>query len=285
MPFGLRIAGNTFQRMMDRILAGLSFVFCYLDDIIIASRDEQEHLEHLREDFSRLREAGLVINAEKCVFTATAVEFLGHKVSAAGVEPLRSHVQAVLAHPEPTNISKLQAFLGTVHFYRCFLPAAARTLKPLTDMLVGGPKGTEPVSLAEPQRAAFVAAKNALAAATCLAHPSQGFRLSLMVDASADHIGGALQQRRRPADPWQPLGFFSRKLDNTQDKYSASTGSCWPASRPSAISGLCWKVGGSRCTQTTSRSPPPFTGRLSRGPPSSAASWHTSPSSRAISST
>jgi hypothetical protein len=87
--------------MMDCILAGLSFVFCYLDDIIIASREEQEHL---REVFSRLREAGLVINAEKCVFAATAVEFLGHKVSAAGVEPLRSHMQAVLAHPEPTNI-------------------------------------------------------------------------------------------------------------------------------------------------------------------------------------
>ncbi|MFN9908355.1 MAG: reverse transcriptase family protein, partial [bacterium] len=115
MPFRLRNAGNTFQRMMDRILAGLSFVFCYLDDIIIASRDEQEHLEHLREVFSRLREAGLVINAEKCVFAATAVEFLGHKVSAAGVEPLRSHVQAVLAHPEPTNIGELQAFLGTVN--------------------------------------------------------------------------------------------------------------------------------------------------------------------------
>jgi hypothetical protein len=88
--------------------------------------------------------------------------------SSTGVEPLRSHVQAVLAHPEPTNISELQAFLGTVNFYRRFLPAGARTLKPLTDLLVGGPKGTEPVSLAEPQRAAFVAAKNALAAVTCL---------------------------------------------------------------------------------------------------------------------
>ena len=63
-----------------------------------------EHLEHLREVFSRLHEAGLVIDAEKCVFAATAVEFLGHKVSAAGVEPLRSHVQAVLAHPEPTRL-------------------------------------------------------------------------------------------------------------------------------------------------------------------------------------
>ncbi len=211
MLFGLRNAANTFQQMMDRILTGLSFVFCYLDDIIIASRDEQEHLEHLREVFSRLREAGLVINAEKCVFAATAVEFLGHKVSAAGVEPLHSHVQAVLAHPEPTNISELQAFLGNVNFYRRFLPAAARTLKPLTDLLIGGPKGTEPVSLAEPQPAAFLAAKDALAAATCLAHPSQGFQLSLMMDAFADHIGGSLQQRRRPADPVAAARVFLKE--------------------------------------------------------------------------
>jgi cleavage and polyadenylation specificity factor subunit 1 len=85
MPFGLRNAGNTFQRMIDRILAGLSFVYCYLDDIIIASRDQQEHLEHLREVFYRLRDAGLVINAEKCVFAETTIKFLGHKVSAAGI--------------------------------------------------------------------------------------------------------------------------------------------------------------------------------------------------------
>jgi hypothetical protein len=76
-----------------------------------------------------------------------------------------------------------------------------------------------------------VAAKDALATATCLAHPSQGFQLSLMVDASADHIGGTLQQRRRPADPWQPLGFFSRKLDSTQDKYFRELLACFQAIR------------------------------------------------------
>ncbi len=147
------------------------------------------------------------------MFAETAVKFLGHKVLAAGVEPLRSNMQAVLAHPEPTNISELQAFLGTVNFYRWFLPGGARILKPLTDLLISGHKGTEPVSLADPQRAAFVAAKDTLAVATCLAHPSQRFQLSLMVYASADHIGSAMQQRRRPANPWQPLGFFSRKLE------------------------------------------------------------------------
>ena len=70
------------------------------------------------------------------------------------------------------------------------------------------------VRLDDRQRAAFVAAKQALASATHLAHPSQGFQLSL-------HIGGALHQWQHTAAPWQPLGFFSRKLDSTQIKYSA----------------------------------------------------------------
>jgi hypothetical protein len=67
MRFGLHMAGNLFQRLMDRILAGLPFFFCYLDDIIIASRIKHEHLEHLRAVFTRLRDAGLVINTEKCI--------------------------------------------------------------------------------------------------------------------------------------------------------------------------------------------------------------------------
>jgi len=233
LPFGLRNAGISFQQMMDRILAGLPFVFCFLHDIIIASMEEQEHLEHLRMVFSRLREAGLVINAVKCVFAAATVEFLGNKVSAAGAEPLRNHVQAVLAHPEPTTISELQAFLGTVNFYCRFLPTAAPILRSLTDLLIGGRKGTEPVSLTNLQRVAFVVAKEALAAATHLAHPSQGFQLSLTVDTSAEHISGALQQRWHKAAPWQPLGFFSRKLDSTQVKYSAFDRELLACSRPS----------------------------------------------------
>jgi len=142
-------------------------------------------------------------------FCRRHVEFLGPKLSAASTEPLRSHVQAVLTHPETTTIRKLQAFLGTVNFYRGFLPAASkpagsRILKPLTDLLISGSKGTAPISPHDPQRVAFVAAKQALAAAAHLAHPTQGFQLSLTVDASAEHICGALQQRRHEAAPWHP---------------------------------------------------------------------------------
>jgi cleavage and polyadenylation specificity factor subunit 1 len=83
MTFGLRNAGNIFQRQMDRILSSLDFVFAYLDDVIVASRSDTEHLLHLCLLFQRLQDAGLVINREKCVFGVAAVEFLGHHVSAA----------------------------------------------------------------------------------------------------------------------------------------------------------------------------------------------------------
>jgi hypothetical protein len=90
MTFGLRNAGNTFQRQMDRLLAGLEFIFGYLDDIIIGSCSAAEHARHLQALFQRLQTAGLVINQEKCIFGVTEVEFFGHHVTADGVTPIAS---------------------------------------------------------------------------------------------------------------------------------------------------------------------------------------------------
>jgi hypothetical protein len=144
----------------------------------------------------------------------------------------------------------------------------------------------EPVSLADPQRATFVAAKDALAAATCLAHPSQGFQLSLMVDASADHISGALQQRRRPVDPWQQrLGFSSRKLDSAQVKYSAFDRELLACFQ--AIPHFHFMLEGRQFTLFTDNKPLTTTVRRSTEP-WTAKQCHQlaiSPSSRAISST
>jgi cleavage and polyadenylation specificity factor subunit 1 len=126
MAFGLCNAGKTFQRRMDRILSGLDFVFAYLDNVIVASRSETEHLHHLHLLFQRLQDAGLVINREKCVFGAAAVEFLGYHVSAAGTAPIASNVVAIQRHPQPTTVKELHGFLGVVNFYRRFVPSAAK---------------------------------------------------------------------------------------------------------------------------------------------------------------
>ncbi len=146
---------------------------------------------------------------------------MGHHVSAAGVSPIASRVAAINNHPRPTTVKELQGFLGVINFYRRFIPAAAHILKPLTDQLKGGPKLAASIPWTEAMQTVFAAAKAALAGCVKLIHPLPGAEISLLVDASADHIGAALQQRPHPAAPWKPLGFFSRKLDAALVKYSA----------------------------------------------------------------
>ena len=105
MAFGLRNAGSSFQRMMDRVICGLAFVFCYLDDLRVASRSREEHITHLWIFFQWLQQFGLVINLEKCTFHVKEIEFLGHEsVSARGTLPLSSNVEAVQHFPEPATV-------------------------------------------------------------------------------------------------------------------------------------------------------------------------------------
>jgi hypothetical protein len=115
-------------------------------------------------------------------------------------------------------VKELQGFLGVINFYPRFIPAATHILKPLTDQLKGAPKPAASIPWMEAMQAAFAAAK---AACVRLIHPLPGAKISLLVDASADHIGTALQHRAHPAAPWRPLGFFPWRLDAAQVKYSA----------------------------------------------------------------
>jgi hypothetical protein len=169
MPFGLTNAAQSFQSLMDKLFRHLLLVFTYLDDHLIASRTLEEHLLHLQQFFQVLQKNGLTINPAKCVFTVPSLKFLGHMVDEAGITPLPRHVAAVQDCPPLTDIEKLQCFLGLINFYRHFLPAVARTLQPLTDLLKGLPK----VLLWSPTAdAAFVATKATLAAVVPLCHPA-----------------------------------------------------------------------------------------------------------------
>jgi transposase InsO family protein len=215
MPFGLKNAAQTFQRLMDRIFRRLSFLFTYLDDHLIASRTLEEHHRHLEQFFALLSENGLQINPAKCVFAATAVDFLGHRVTADGIMPLRRHVDALLQLPVPSEVKQLQRFLGLVNFYRRFLPGIAGTLRPLTDALRGNPKVLD---VTPAMVAAVESAKAALASATVLAHPAPDATLSVATDASDTHVGAVLQQLS--GRHWRPLSFFSQKLTSAQEKYS-----------------------------------------------------------------
>lgn len=106
MTFGLRNAAQTFQRFIDEVLQKLEFCYAYIDDILIASTSEEEHLKHLRILFERLRKYGVVINPAKCVFGQPEVKFLGYLVSGAGTRPLPEKVDAIRAYPRPNTVKK-----------------------------------------------------------------------------------------------------------------------------------------------------------------------------------
>lgn len=89
---------------MDSVLQGLDFLFVYLDDILVASTSKEEHLSHLRLLFDHLSAHGLIINPAKCQFGLSSINFLGHRITSAGVFPLPSQVAAVKGFPlPPTN--------------------------------------------------------------------------------------------------------------------------------------------------------------------------------------
>ena len=131
MPFGLKNSAQTFQRFMDTTLRGLPHTFCYIDDILVASSTEEEHIADLRAVFTRMQQHELVIHPDKCTFGAKTLEFLGHTVSEHGIQPSPSKVEAIAAFPRPDTVKSLQQFLGMVNFYHRFFPRAAQALQPL----------------------------------------------------------------------------------------------------------------------------------------------------------
>jgi hypothetical protein len=178
------------------------------------------HRCHVAEVLRILQQNGLVINASKCVFGATTVEFLGHSVTAAGISPLADRVTAICRFPRPNTVRELQSFLGLINFYRQFIKAAAKILLPLTAVLSGNPATSAKLKWTPAMTAAFSAAKDTVAPACVLSHPCPGAELSLATDASAWHVGAVLQQRSAATTDWRPLAFWSAKLTAAQKNYS-----------------------------------------------------------------
>ena len=220
MNFGLRNAAQSFQRFMDRVVRGLEFVVVYIDDILIASSSPQQHMEHLRLLLSRLQDNGLRIHPHKCVFGVPSVDFLGHRVSAAGLEPLPQKVAAIEDFPRPATVRKLREFLGLVNYYHRFIPQAAGLLAPLNDLLKGVKKNSpKPLEWGQAAADAFSAIKRQLVSLTRLAYPVPHAPTVLSTDASGEAVGAVLQQE--VAGVLRPIAFFSKRLEPAQRSYSA----------------------------------------------------------------
>ena len=139
MSMGLTNAAHwqTFQRLMDSIFkfGDLAFVSCYLDDILIASRSAEEHLQHVAIVLERLRKHKLLARETKCAFFMTKIKFLGYVFSAEGKAVDPSKTEALRLLPAPDTIVELQRWLGAVNYYSAFIPRFADITAPLTDLL------------------------------------------------------------------------------------------------------------------------------------------------------
>lgn len=218
MGFGLRNSSQTFQRFINQVVQGLDSIFVYVDDILVASPDPESHQQHLRELFKRLTEFGVNINKSKCVFGATELEFLSHKITAAGIAPCETKIQVIRDFPSPVSHKQLKRFIGMVNYYHRFVPHLSKLLIPLYE-LDNKKYAKNKFVWGERFETAFQATKTALCNATMVTFIDPTAALELVCDASDSAVGGALQQRDSN-DCVQPLMFFSKKLNSAQTHYS-----------------------------------------------------------------
>lgn len=219
MCMGLSNAAQSFQRFMDEVVRDLQFCFVYLDDVLVASETEEQHLKDLKTVFKRLEDYGVVLNVEKCIFGQSEVKFLGHMVSSTGLSPLPEKIEALKKYPLPDTIQELRRFLAMLNFYHRFLNNAAALQAPLYDLCKGSKKNDRSkVNWSDDLKQKFSDCKELIAKATMLAFPNPDAELSLMVDASEIAIGSVLQQTH--GEITEPLAFFSKKLINAEKKYS-----------------------------------------------------------------
>jgi hypothetical protein len=191
-----------------------------VDDILIASPNEEDHLRHLETVLTRLAQHGLKAQLNKCAFMQREVTFLGHQLSAEGIRPLASKVDTIRQWPIPKDANALRRFIGVIGFYRRFIPQFADIAAPLQDLVTAALQSSRSYRWDPAHQEAFDNLKTALAERMLLQHPDPRCdSYSLVTDASATSIGAALHQAADSGAT--PIGLFSKKLTAAQKKYSA----------------------------------------------------------------
>jgi hypothetical protein len=215
MPFGLKGAPATFQRLMNTVLTGIQGIKClvYLDDVVVYGENLGVHNERLREVFDRIRKYNLKLQPDKCEFLRKEVSYLGHVIGQTGVRPDEKRIEAVRNFPEPRTTRELKGFLGLAGYYRRFIPNFSKISKPLTELL----KKDTPYTWNDKTEKAFTTLKELLTTEPILKYPDFTRPFVLTTDASNDAIGAVLSQG--PIGKDLPISYASRTLNNAERNY------------------------------------------------------------------
>ena len=200
MPFGLCNTPPTFQRLMLNCLGELNLTYCliYLDDVIIFSQIEEEHLERMCVVFDHLREHGLKLKPSKCDVFKTEINYLVHHVSKKGVLPSKENLEAIAECAPPDTCTKVKSIVGLVGHYRHFIKGFANIATPLYDLTSGENKDTKSEHLDLPPEAceAFDHLKAACLQTPILSFPNFSKPFLLETDASGKGLGAILSQKQ-----------------------------------------------------------------------------------------
>ncbi|GKA98204.1 putative reverse transcriptase domain-containing protein [Tanacetum coccineum] len=212
MPFGLTNAPAVFMDLMNRVCKPYldKFVIVFIDDILIYSRNEEEHANHLRIILELLRKEKLYAKFSKCDFWIRIVQFLGHLIDSQGLHVDPAKIEAVKNWTSPTTPTEVRQFLGLAGYYRRFIEGFSKIAKPLTKLTQKNKK----YIWGEEQESAFQLLKQKLCEAPILALPEGNDDFVIYCDASLQGLGAVLMQREKV------IAYASRQLKPHEENYT-----------------------------------------------------------------
>lgn len=215
LPFGITPAPAIFQKVMDSMLKSLPGVSCYLDDILVTGRTEEEHLRNLEGVLKTLLERGVRVQRDKCDFFKPQLEYLGYLIDSESIRPTQEKVKAVLCAPTPKDKRQLKSFLGMINYYGKFLSQLSSVLHPLNNLL----RKDTPWFWDSHCQNAYQEVKDMLAANVMLTHYDPEKPLQLGCDASPYGVGAVLSHVEQDGST-KPIAYASRTLSDAERNYS-----------------------------------------------------------------
>ena len=217
LPFGLANAPSQFQRIMDKVLAGLIgvCVLVYIDDLVIYSKDQRSHANDLKLVFERLRKAGLKVKPSKCCFAQPEVKLLGYIINKDGIRSNPEKVTAIQKLSPPKDVKGVRSFLGMCNYYAQTLPSYAQVAEPLYKLT----RKNQPFVWGPEQQKSFETLKELLGSNSVMAYPQINQPYKLYTDACGYAIGGILVQEDENGIE-RVIQYVSHQLSGSQLRWA-----------------------------------------------------------------